>query len=85
MRGIDPLHPPVKEDTNAMEEAILAAALRVKMEIAMRQQVNVKIAMARQDRQHNTPPAARTYTFIADYCQNMSLPHFGKEQPGDTY
>ena len=22
---------------------------------------------------------------MADYCQNLSLPHFGGEQPGDTY
>lgn len=22
---------------------------------------------------------------MADYCQNLSLPHFGSEQPGDTY
>jgi hypothetical protein len=25
------------------------------------------------------------YTVIADYCQNLELPHFGTEQPGATY
>ena len=23
--------------------------------------------------------------FVGDYCQNMGLPHFGNEQPGETY
>ena len=71
--------------TEAMEKSILDAALHVKMARSMRQFVNDKIAAARHDRQQQTPHAERTYTFIADYCQNMSLPHFGKEQPGDTY
>jgi hypothetical protein len=30
-------------------------------------------------------PADRCHTFVADYCQNMGLPHFGLEQPGETY
>jgi hypothetical protein len=25
------------------------------------------------------------YTFTSDYCQNMALPHFGNEQPGEMY
>ena len=27
----------------------------------------------------------RRDTFVGDYCQNMGLPHFGNEQPGETY
>ena len=26
-----------------------------------------------------------SYCLVADYCQNLSIPHFGSEQPGDTY
>jgi hypothetical protein len=26
-----------------------------------------------------------SFCLVADYCQNLSLPHFGSEQPGDTY
>jgi hypothetical protein len=75
----------VAEDTEAMENAILAAALHVKMARSMRQHVNEKIALSRQHRQESIPHCDRSYTYIADYCQNLALPHFGKEQPGDTY
>ena len=27
----------------------------------------------------------RRDTFVGDYCQNFGLPHFGNEQPGETY
>ena len=27
----------------------------------------------------------RKYSFCSDYCQNMDIPHFGQEQPGETY
>ena len=27
----------------------------------------------------------RIYCFCGDYSQNLDLPHFGSEQPGDTY
>lgn len=26
-----------------------------------------------------------SFCLVADYCQNLGLPHFGGEQPGDTY
>ena len=60
----------VEASTALMEKAILEAADHVKRARAMRTFVNEKI---------------ETYTFIADFCQNMELPYFGKEQPGDTY
>ena len=31
------------------------------------------------------PHRLRRYCLVADYCQNMALPHFGGEQPGETY
>ena len=26
-----------------------------------------------------------SYCIVGDFCQNLSIPHFGMEQPGDTY
>ena len=31
------------------------------------------------------PRSQRTVTWVLDFAQNMSLPQFGKEQPGQTY
>jgi hypothetical protein len=31
------------------------------------------------------PHEGRSYCLVGDYCQNLSLPYFGGEQPGDTY
>lgn len=75
----------VDPDTNTMEQSILEAAEHVKKARSMRSLVNKKIDKARADRQDGLAHSERTYTIIADYCQNMELPHFGKEQPGATY
>jgi hypothetical protein len=81
------LNAPVRVDasTRAMEIDILDAAMHVKKARAMRSLVNEKVEISRHDRQQQTPHSDRTYTIVANYCQNMALPHFGKEQPGDTY
>jgi hypothetical protein len=71
--------------TNNLENTLLAAALHVRQARAMRAFVNSKIDESRRDRAEKTQHTDRTYTFIADYCQNMELPHFGNEQPGETY
>ena len=75
----------VAESTAAMEKAILDAADHVRRARAMRAFVNEKIDSCRQHRQQGVQHSDRIYTFIADFCQNMELPYFGKEQPGDTY
>ena len=33
----------------------------------------------------NEPHDKRQYCIVADYSQNLQLPHFGEEQPGETY
>jgi hypothetical protein len=33
----------------------------------------------------NVARADRTYTFVADFAQNMYVPNFAAEQPGATY
>lgn len=81
------VEPPVTVDAAVAvtEQAILEAALHVRMASAQRLFANEKIAEARDDRMHKRPHSESVYTFIGDYCQNMNLPHFGKEQPGETY
>jgi hypothetical protein len=52
----------VATDTEAMEKAILAAALHVKMARSMRQFVNEKIAAAREDRRNNVQQDIHCYS-----------------------
>jgi hypothetical protein len=75
----------VDNSTAELETLLLETALHVKKARAMGALVNDKIATARQHRQHSVPQCDRVYCFVADYCQNMALPHFGEHQPGDTY
>ena len=44
---------------------------------------NQKIAEAVEDCQKKHED--RRYVFVADYSQNIELPFFGNNQPGDTY
>ena len=50
---------------------------------AQRQLVQQREREAKESR--DLPHERRTYCLVADYCQNLSLPYFGSEQPGDTY
>ncbi|KAG7344887.1 hypothetical protein IV203_032418 [Nitzschia inconspicua] len=81
------LNAPVAVTTLAREReiAILDAVLHVKKAMAMRALVNSKIETSKKHRVQNVPHSDRVYTIIADFCQNMELPHFGQQQPGETY
>jgi hypothetical protein len=65
------------------EERINDAHHHVHMARAQREFFNLKKAQAVAD--VGKPKAEQCHTFVADYCQNMGLPHFGSEQPGETY
>ena len=42
--------------------------------------------LVKKSREHNkakTPQSNRLYVQIADFAQNINMPHFGSEQPGD--
>ncbi|KAG7361881.1 hypothetical protein IV203_025547 [Nitzschia inconspicua] len=75
----------VTKEVEKMERKLLEAAMHVRKARAMRALVNQKIALARKDRKEEVPHSERVYTLIADFCQNMELPHFGAVQPGETY
>ena len=50
-----------------------------------RKYVKQKALEAKTDLETNITWPERRFTFCGDYCQNMDLPHFGSEQPGETY
>ena len=46
------------------------------------------ISLAKEAKEHydtNVQWPRRKYSFCSDYCQNIDIPHFGREQPGETY
>ena len=71
----------LEEDPN--ESLIKQASLNVEQAQVQRALFNEKAAEAKASM--NLPRAKRTVTWVLDYAQNMGLPHFGKEQPGQTY
>ena len=52
---------------------------------SQRQYVQYLSKQASDDLSQGVQWPNRKYCFCADYCQNMDLPHFGQEQPGETY
>jgi hypothetical protein len=75
----------VDEEVLQREKQIEDTLKHVKMARAQRVLVNEKMSTAKEDAAANTIHSDRTYTFIVDYGQNMTLPSFGNSQPGDTY
>jgi len=67
----------------ASEELILKAAIHVRAAQQQREYVNEKIQQAQAE--WNQPAEERSWCFTADYSQNMYVPSFGGEQPGETY
>ena len=57
----------------------------VKAFMDQRKYVKEKALEAKEDLLNEIDWPERRYTFCGDYCQNMDLPHFGSEQPGETY
>jgi hypothetical protein len=39
--------------------------------------------VVKEDKMNNVPHSSQVYTFIANYSQNLDLPHFGGEHPGE--
>jgi hypothetical protein len=72
-------------DFEARELAVENANKHCKRSIFQRKLANKKIARAKEDKTNNVPHRFRVYTYIADFSQNLDLPHFGGEQPGETF
>ena len=67
------------------ENEVMKAAHHVKMAKAQREHFRDKKEEAFLDRQQGKPMEERSLCFVADYAQNLSVPNFAGEQPGDTY
>lgn len=72
-------------ETIQWESILVEASKHVSRARAQRSLVNRKIEEARQHQIDNKVHEERTHTLIADYAQNLMLPHFGSTQPGETY
>jgi hypothetical protein len=67
------------------ESILLNAALHVQRARAQRKLLHNKQDKAINDRLNDVQHSNRQYCLIADYSQNLSLPHFRSSQPGETY
>ena len=65
------------------ERVIKEAGLHVEQAEIQRNYFNEKVAQAKDSRFKQR--SERTVTLVLDYAQNMSVPQFGSEQPGQTY
>lgn len=81
------------EDTNLLsvpvvvaesERIIMEAQQHVEDAKTMREYVNFKMKEAKESNKRDEW-AARKDCIVADYCQNLALPHLGHSQPGETY
>ena len=71
-------------DMEEREARITKAHKHVAHAKRQRELLNLKVQEARDDAALKVPHRLRRYCLVADYCQNMALPHFGGEQPGET-
>jgi hypothetical protein len=51
----------------------------------MRGYVQAATERAKQCRENEVPHKERDYVLVCDYAQNMLLPYYGGEQPGEVY
>ena len=69
------------------ENIILHAAVHVKQARSQQILANFKINEEKisADEVNKVDHDNKIQTIIMDYCQNLNLPHLGKDQLGDTY
>mgnify|MGYP005848044159 CR=1 FL=1 len=71
------------EAIKKQEQVVLKAAEHVKAADIQRQLFQKKTDDAIATKHYK--PEDRVYCFVADYSQNLYLPNFAQEQPGETY
>ncbi len=75
--------------TNSMDEErelmLLRAVVHVKAARAQQSLYQECIKRAVSDTKQNVNHNSKTYTLVVNYCQNMEVPVFNKEQPGCSY
>jgi hypothetical protein len=69
----------------AQEEAIIeAAAFHVEQSKVMRELAQKRAKEAKDDIDNGVLHPEKQYCLVCDYAGNLGIPHFGKEQHGDT-
>jgi hypothetical protein len=68
-----------------VQELIEASAAHVEQAATMRGAIQQRTMKAKEDVDNAVPHRQRSYAIVVDYAQNLDLPHFGQEQPGETY
>lgn len=77
---------PSREDLyEKRERLLLEAAEHVKAFRMQREYVKEWTRKVKEQAHENVQWPNKTYMFCGDYSQNMDLPHFGGEQPGESY
>jgi hypothetical protein len=70
----------------AEEEAIIeAASYHVEQAKVVREFAQQRVQEAKDDIENCVLYPKKRYCLVCDYTQNVGIPNFGKEQPGDTY
>jgi hypothetical protein len=67
------------------ERILEAAGYQVKQAKEMRGYVQQQNAAGIECRTSEVPHQDRTYVIVCDYAQNLPLPHYGGERPGEIY
>ena len=67
-----------------IESNLLRGAAHIAMARAQRTHVNECVRLARKDNTENLHFNRSRFAITFDYAQNLGLPYFGDEQPGDT-
>ena len=75
----------INNSANQEEEDLLRSAQHITQARAQRLYANEMVRLAKLDKTQNLPFYCSRFVFTFDYAQNLSLPHYGEEQPGDTY
>jgi hypothetical protein len=74
----------VQDEYEEREAAINKAKAHVERADAQREGFNAYSAQAKHDYLTEKPKSECRYTLVVDYAQNLSLPHLGEEQAGET-
>jgi hypothetical protein len=74
-----------EDDCEEREQILIDAAKHCCNAKGQREYFNRLTAEAKEANYEGMAHIVRRWVLVADYCQNMGIPHFGGEQPGKTY
>ena len=72
-------------EENRNDQYIVDSAAHIRQARAQRVYCNEKVRICKQNKQENLHFNCSNFVITFDFAQNLQLPYFGEEQPGDTY